>query len=73
MIGELYRCRDIADTLAELDVIEGFSSYEGHEGLYHRAVVNVTIGSEKKWAWTYITNLPTPKNSIIESGDWLER
>lgn len=73
VIGELYRCRDIADTLTKLDAIEGFSSYEGHEGLYHRAVVKVTIGSKEKWAWTYITNLPTPKDSIIESGDWLER
>jgi gamma-glutamylcyclotransferase (GGCT)/AIG2-like uncharacterized protein YtfP len=71
--GELYRCHDIAYTLKRLDEIEGFPAYDGPEGLYHRAVVNVTIGSEQRWAWTYITNLPTPKDSIIESGNWLER
>lgn len=74
VVGEFYRCADIANTLKRLDAIEGFASYDdGQEGLYHRAVLSVTTEKGEKWAWAYITNIPTSEEIIIESGDWRNR
>lgn len=73
VVGEFYRCKDIANTLKRLDEIEGFASYDDHEGLYHRAVLSITTEGGERWAWAYITNLPTSEEIIIESGDWRNR
>ena len=73
VVGEFYRCKNITDTLRRLDEIEGFSSYDDHEGLYHRAVLKVKTKEGERWAWTYITNLSTSGENIIESGDWKNR
>ena len=72
VVGEVSHCADISHALKILDQIEGFYSYGQQDNLYYRSIIKVLLNGEARWAWTYITNIPSDR-TIIASGDWKNR
>jgi len=71
VIGELYRCKEASQTLAEIDRIEGFYGYEYEDSLFIRIISKVEIKGESVWAWTYLFNGSDGEEII--SGNWREK
>jgi gamma-glutamylcyclotransferase (GGCT)/AIG2-like uncharacterized protein YtfP len=62
--GEIYRLREPAATLADLDV------YEGTE--YERVLVDARLDSGRTTrAWVYVYRQPVDESRRIKSGDFL--
>lgn len=70
--GELYRPRDPAKLLAELDAYEGCGPDDAPPTQYLREVVSVSHAGGVTDAWTYIYNWPVGTLSRIASGKFME-
>jgi gamma-glutamylcyclotransferase (GGCT)/AIG2-like uncharacterized protein YtfP len=73
VLGELIRVRDVRETLARLDRIEGFLSEDLPGSLYHRTLVEArTATGRKQVAWIYVLAEPEGLPEI-PSGSWRDR
>jgi len=71
--GELYRMRDPATLLPELDEYESCSANFDPPTLYLREALPVTLSTGAvHQAWTYIYNRPVQETRRIVSGRFLE-
>ncbi len=73
VFGELYRMRDPAALLSELDEYESCGPNFDPPTLYLRETLPVTLSNGAvHQAWTYIYNRPVPEAKRIASGRFLE-
>ena len=71
--GELYTFPEMFTVLQYLDQIEGYHGAGDDSSLFRRAIIEVDVEGEMKWAWAYFYNEAQGKNSawpVIEGGDW---
>lgn len=72
VVGELMYIKPelYDDTLARLDMLEGYSKRSPKNSMYIREKREIVCFDEKVIAWVYIWNRPTPRTEKIPSGCW---
>ena len=73
VFGELFRLREPAQLLRELDAYEGCGEGFAEPTQYIRRMLPVTLGDNTEEAWTYLYNRPVTQLPRIASGRFLEQ
>jgi gamma-glutamylcyclotransferase (GGCT)/AIG2-like uncharacterized protein YtfP len=73
VFGELFRLREPAQLLRELDAYEGCGEGFAEPTQYVRRMLPVTLNDQAEQAWTYLYNWPVAQLPRIASGRFLER
>lgn len=72
IIGEVFQLPDDAETLAAVDVYEGFDPHDLKMSLFVRRKCEVTLeGDAKLECWIYVYNRQVASTTLITSGDYL--
>lgn len=66
VLVEWYQVDD--ETLAELDVLEGFQAQNTESSIYLRYAIESPFGA----GWIYLYNQPVADNPQVNSGNWRE-
>ena len=68
--GELHRLNDVFFGLQSLDRVEGFYGFSAVDSLFKRTLIEVNVGGNTVWAWTYVYGSDIDEGQRITSGDW---